>query len=225
MVNVPDAKASVPEGVDAVTVPSSATSGRVWNALLARVRTPYFLVLSDDCELPRGASVATLLEAVAHNRCEIAAGDVWQCRRKWWLFTEKEHQALHGSLVFAGDTLKIEAASPLDSTHWTPCDLAAPYFVARTNEVRSMGGWESDLPLAQREEFFVRAHRYGMRVGVSAGVAIWQWASASRSTHAAEVNERQRREEMSIAAAKMGVWQVTDTQGNTYEAMHRAQAA
>jgi hypothetical protein len=45
------------------------------------------------------------------------------------------------------------------------CDLVENFFIARTQRVRELGGWDDRLKIAEHAEFFIRAKRLGLKVG------------------------------------------------------------
>src|SRR5688572_10751309 len=61
---------------DYFRLPSEKGQAAALNALLARVRTPYFLVLVDRAELHGGSQLTNLLELVASDRLDLAGGSI-----------------------------------------------------------------------------------------------------------------------------------------------------
>lgn len=207
-------------GADSVKMPSDAGVSACRNALLARVRTPYFLLLEDDMELSRRSGVERLLDAVAGNRLDLAAGDCERCARRMLVFTSRRPAPSHGMFEFDGDALRLAAGCRVGSDGFFACDLTHNYFVGRTDKVRAIGGWDPQLLVDERVEFFVRAQRFGLRVGVCPTAVVRQWAERGGVSPA-----RQGRDFMSLAVAKMGVARLVDEEGRVYEAAAHARAA
>jgi glycosyltransferase involved in cell wall biosynthesis len=204
---------------DYFRLPSEKGQAAALNALLARVRTPYFLVLEDRAELHSGSQLASLLELVATDRLDVAAGSLVGCEKKLWFFTKHKPLAQHGLLEIAGDRVNLLAGSRSQGEGFWWCDLVGNFFVARTDRVRSMGGWDPELHNDAREEFFFRAHRHGIRVGIHPESSLWLWQEKAKPT-AAPVHDH-----LSLAVAKMGLAQMTDLSGRVIRAPRVARAA
>jgi hypothetical protein len=209
-----------PKGLDLIQLPSDSGRSACQNALLARLRTPYFLLLDNTAELHRGSKIEQLLRLVVDNKLDIAGGDVTSCRRKLMLFTKRKHQPEHGLCEIAGDhvTLCHGYRSPGEGYSW--CDMVGNFYVARTNKVRTIGGWDPELHDDERAEFFVRAQHHGLRVGHVPEVSIWQWQEPSETR-----TPQREQSELDLAVAKMGLAQMTDFEGHTTRAPRRAMAA
>ena len=203
--------------VDSIRLSVGAGRSAGYNALLARVRTPYFLLINDCCELANDSSVVDLLSLVSSDKLDIAAGDLIACQRRLWFFVSRRPAPGHGLMEIAGDQLTLPHGSrgPGEGFHW--CDFVAPFFVARTSKVRALGGWDQQLEQDEQEEFFVRAHRQGIRVGLVPEVTVWQWPET--------LTQEPSRDLKSLAVAKMGLARMTDFEGRVVKAPRRAMAA
>lgn len=214
-----DAKkpAEIP-GADLVKVPTGCGVSAARNALLARLRTPYFLLVEDDMELTRNSGVDHLLALVAENQVDLAAGELVTCRKRLGLFTTRTPSPGHTTFELTGDVLKL-AAGHRPGAGWFSCDAAHNFFVGRTDKVRGIGGWDAQLQVDERIEFFYRAYRYGLRVAVCPDCFAWRWADKL-----AAVN-RTARSFAGLAAAKIGVAQLVDAEGRVHEAASLTRAA
>ena len=203
-----------------IRLPSDKGQAACLNAMLARVRTPYFLVLDEHAEIHRGSNLESLLELVASDQLDIAGGSVTTCRRRFWFFVKRASQSKHGLLEIAGDRLTVLPGSRSRGNGFWWCDLVPAFFVARTDRVRAMGGWDPELRDQCQEEFFFRAHRHGIRVGMQSDASIWQWQEAgSQPTN----NSDQRL--LGLAVAKMGLSALTDIEGRLIRPPRVARAA
>ncbi len=208
------------KNVESLQLPSHSGRSACQNALLARVSTPYFLLLDDQSELHRAAHVEQLLQLVVDDKLDLAAGDLIGRRRKWLFFDQRFPQPEHGTLEIAGDwlTLRRGYRSQGDGYNW--CDLTANFFVARTSKVRALGGWDPELLDDERVEFFFRAHRQGLRIGIAPDATVWRWGETAKSYEMpAEPSQK------SLAVAKMGLARMTDFDGQVFKAPRRAMAA
>jgi hypothetical protein len=199
-------------GADWIRLPADVGVGAGRNAALARVRTPYFLLLEDECELTRRTHLEKLLTLVAEGRLDLAAGDSVRCHKKFGLFTRRTPDPAHATFEFTGDTLRLCPGHRSADARLLDCDLAHNFFVARTDKVRSMGGWDPQLAVDERVEFFVRAERFGLRVGVCPEAVVERWTGGDAAPKSA------RRDFKTLALAKMGVSRLIDHDGRILEA-------
>ena len=206
--------------VDYVKLPSDMGLSAGRNALLARVRTPYFLLLDDDLEIRRTTSLEKLLTPVAEDRLDLAAGDYLNCKKKLGLFTRRRPQPYHGTFLVEKNRMKLVAGARADGDGFQWCDLVHNFFIARTSKIRAVGGWDADLMLDEHEEFFLRAQRFGVRVGFCADVVAWHWSVRSKA-----YNSYRFRDFKPLAVAKMGLTEMVDYNGNVYTASRLSQAA
>jgi len=214
----PSREPSVPKQADQVKLPPGVGRASCCNALLSRVRTPYFLLLDDRAELTAETQVEPLLQLVVDDKLDLAAGDFLGCQRQWWFFVKRVPQPGHGLLDFAGDQLTLRPGHRTIGEGYAWCDLVHNFFVARTAKVRNLGGWDPELENDEREEFFVRAHRQGLRVGLAPEVVASLW-NEPVETEGTVVDRK------SLAVAKMGLARMTDFEGRVVKAPRRAMAA
>lgn len=204
---------------ETIQLPAGTSRSEGFNALLARVRTPYFLLLDEQCELPKETQIEPLLRLLAQDELDIAAGDLIECRKSLWFFIKRVARPEHGLMEFAGDSLTLSRGCRTAGEGFNWCDLVGPFFVARTNKVRTLGGWDQELIRDEQVEFFVRAHRRGLRVGLVPEVTSWKWNEPAAANQSAQPDMK------SLAVAKMGLSRLTDLDGGIYKAPRRAQAA
>ncbi|MCA9231895.1 MAG: glycosyltransferase [Planctomycetales bacterium] len=225
----PDLKVVVADdGMDSSTVskgssirlPVGVGRAAACNAMLARLRTPYFLLLDEQCEIGKETELRQLLQMVATDSLDIAAGDIVGCQKRFWFFVRQSPQPGHGILELAGSKLTLRPGhrSAGEGFYW--CDFVSSFFVARTEKVRAMGGWDPELKNDEREEFFLRAHRQGLRVGIVPEVTVRYWNDESPSPSTDQVPDLK-----SLAVAKMRLASMTQLDGQLIKAPRRLQAA
>jgi hypothetical protein len=163
------------EGADRVRVAADAGIAAGRNAALARVRTPMFLLLEESMELSRRSGVERLLAAIEQKQLDVAAGECVACRRRFGLFTSRRPDPGHATLEFANDSIQIRPGHRAGAGDFLRCDLTHDFFVARTDRVRALGGWDEHPAVDARVEFFVRAQRHSLRVGVHPGSIALRW--------------------------------------------------
>ncbi len=201
-------------------LPSQKGLASAYNALLARVRTPYFLVLDEQAEIHRETRLETLVELVASDRLDLAGGSLVASRRKWWFFTTRKPLALHGLLEIAGDRLTQLPGSRSQGEGFWWCDFVTNFFIARTDRIRSLGGWDPELHDEPLEEFFVRAQRRGIRVGIQSAASVWLWDEVIQ-----EKGYEPQHDHLSLAVAKMGLEEMTNLDGRVIRAPRISRAA
>jgi hypothetical protein len=205
-------------GADVIRLPAEVGISAARNALLARVRTPYFLLLEDDFELGRRSGIQRLLDLVAQNQFDIAAGDVVRCRRRFGLFTRRTPEPAHAKFEFDADALKLNPLASQAVPGPVTCDVTNNFFVGRVDKVRAIGGWDPQLQVDERIEFFFRVCRYGLRVGFCPESIAWRWIEKT-------ADRRTTRDFTSLAVAKMGVSRMMDAEGRLHEAAASRRAA
>jgi hypothetical protein len=84
--------------------------------------------------------------------------------------------------------------------------------------VRAIGGWDPQLQVDERIEFFFRVCRYGLRVGFCPESVAWRWTEK-------RADRRVARDFTSLAVAKMGVSRMMDAEGRLHEAAPSRRAA
>jgi len=203
-----------------IRLPAGVGRGAACNAMLARLRTPYFLLLDEQCEIGKETQLNQLLQLVATDKLDIASGDFVGCQKRLWFFVHQKPQPGHGILELAGDQLTLQSGYRSTGEGFFWCDMVHNFFVARTEKVRAMGGWDPELKNDEREEFFVRAHRQGLRVGIVPEVTARYW-NEKRATQSVEPGPDLK----SLAVAKMGLVRMTELDGQIVKAPRRARAA
>jgi len=207
------------KGVESLRLPAGVGRSAACNAMLARLRTPYFLMLDDRCELTSESKIETLLDLVQVDMLDVAGGDLIGSRRRLWFFVRREPQPEHGTFEIAGDKLTLHRGHRTVGEGYCWCDMVHNFYVARTDKVRNMGGWDPELVNDEREEFFFRGHRHGLRVGISPEVTTLLWHE--REPDGAEPAANLK----SLATAKMGLTRMTDFDGLVTKAPRRVMAA
>jgi GT2 family glycosyltransferase len=181
------------------------------NALLEHVQTPYFLLLDDDFEFFRKTKIDKLIKLVDQNELDIAAGSSAKIKIKLLILRRRKVKPYYGLFNFRDNQLRLVRGGQDKGKGYLLCDITNNFFVARTDKIRALGGWDPELHLNEHEEFFVRAWRQGLRVGHRSDVVVLHWAS--RPTGYLKFRNRSYHQ---IAAAKIGVESVIGFQGQVY---------
>ena len=88
------------------------------------------------------------------------------------------------------------------------CDIVHNLFVAKTHDVRALGGWDEDLKLNEHEEFFLRVMQQGLGVAYFPNVTVRHWCA--RSEH---YSKYRYRDYVRLAMSKHGISVYTDMFG------------
>lgn len=208
------------EDASVIQLPFNVGVSEGRNAMLARLRTPYFLLLDDDLQLQHDSHIQRLLEVVARGDLDLAAGDLLRCRKKWGLFNTRTPQPGHGTFELAGQSLTLHPGHRNEGDGFLWCDITHNFFVARTDKIRSLGGWNAALQLNEREEFFLRAHRQGIRVGFCPETTAWHWDDRPKA-----YLPFRSRDFSKLAVEEMGLVRFSGFEGPAIEMPRQARAA
>lgn len=191
------------------------------NAMLARVRTPYFLLLDDDLQFYRHTRLESLLQHVASGQRDLVAGELVHCRKKL-LFVSRNIQPVHGTFHVEDGQLTMRRGGVLVDDGILKCDLVHNFYVARTDRIRAMGGWDPDLKLDEQEEFFFRARQFNLRIGMCPEIKARHWGPRRSSSQYTEYRSRCYK---NLAVDKMGLKRLVDYDGQAIGALPKDLAA
>lgn len=214
------AELPVPGEADCICLPADVGLSAGRNALLARVQTPYFLLLDDSLQFCRQTKIGRLLSIVSSGDFDLAAGDVLRCQHKF-LLPKREPNPQHGTFHIEsphseGDRLLLQRGGTAAGDGILRCDLTHNFFVARTDRVRAMGGWDPAMVTGDRVEFFYRAWQHGLRIGVCPEVLVRRWDAPPQRSDGDADNR------MGLAVAKMGFARMVDFDGELFAANESA---
>jgi GT2 family glycosyltransferase len=188
---------------------SGISAGR--NAMLERVRTPYFLLLDDDTQFTHQTRIDRLLKTIQDFKVHLAAGTYTRCKNRL-LWIRKKPQPFFGTIERCGTHLKISSGYRSVSHGLILCDLVHNFFVAHTQSIRDMGGWAEALKLNEHAEFFVRFQEHGLKAAYCPDVTLRHWCDRP-----AEYAPYRERNFWPVAARLMGITKFTDMSGRVQE--------
>ncbi|WP_317897497.1 glycosyltransferase family 2 protein [Aurantibacillus circumpalustris] len=159
---------------------SGLSKGR--NVLLSMLTTPYFLLCDDDFVLDKRSDVGKAFNCIVENNFDIVGGDFYNYvtvsnlkrlvklivsepkKLKRYIFNQYETSRYIGNFVINADECKllISHKKPITSPH--RCDIVNNFFIANTESIRKIGGWDDELKLGEHEDFFLRAKQNGLNV-------------------------------------------------------------
>ncbi len=157
---------------EVVRLPFDSGISRGRNVLLARVETPYFLLMDDDHWFSRQTRLGRMLVILERERFDILACHVFFRRHTERWFPKRRLNGFFMNLRLESGTFELIDAYHQKTRAWRVCDLVENFFVARTESVRALGGWDDRLKIAEHAEFFIRAKLAGLKVGFTPLAAV-----------------------------------------------------
>lgn len=162
------------------------------NIMLEKVKTTYFLLCDDDFVFDRRARIPLMKKLLNSYNLDILGGVFLQHNLKTRIgkyllrlnkYLSRYNWVLPSFQVYeyqAGFHIENEKISlfPVEyNDPVTACDLTHNFFLARTEKVKSFGGWNSNLKVGEHENFFIRAKLAGLKIGTTrkCGVIHDQW--------------------------------------------------
>ena len=142
---------------------SGVSTGR--NALLERVETEFFLLMDDDHWFSRQTRLGLMLRILERERFDILACHVFFRRHTERMFPKRRLNGYFMNLRLENGTLEMIDGEREKTRAWRVCDIVENFFLARTESVRALGGWDERLKIAEHVDFFLRAQRAGLKVG------------------------------------------------------------
>jgi GT2 family glycosyltransferase len=162
------------------------------NLMLERVETSFFVLCDDDFIFDRRTRLPMMKKLLQDHKLDILGGVFRQHNRKTrlgvyslrlneyliklgWVLPSTQFYEYHANFGIQPSSIslsKIEYKEPV-----TRADLVHNFFIARTDKVRSFGGWNPILKGGEHQNFFIRAKLAGLKVGTTrqCGVIHDQW--------------------------------------------------
>ena len=130
------------------------------NLALQQVQTPYFLLLDDDHILNNNTKLEKMLKILGRSDATLVGGkcaDRSQFAGKLLFgFNSQRKKMLR---TFSGNCDRGLAGFPGCSQ----CDIVSNIFLAKTNDIKKMGGWSDELKIFEHADFFVKLRAAGMK--------------------------------------------------------------
>ena len=167
------------EDVDYLRLPPDVGISAGRNALLEQVCTPYFLLLDDDLKFTEQTQVERLLAVARRGPNVIAGGTYLRCKRKFGLWVQRREQPYHAIFQRNQDSLELKRGWHGHRDDHYECDLVHNFFVARTKEIRAIGGWDTRLKLHEHEDFFLRTQQAEMHIAYCPEVIAEHWNAST----------------------------------------------
>lgn len=142
---------------------SGVSRGR--NFLLQKVETPYFLMMDDDHYFNVRTNLGKMLCLLEEEDFDILSALVFQrafLRRE---FYRKELVDFYLNMEIDNGVLRFFDGFHVRTKDYVKCDLVHQFFIAKTEAVSQMGGWDDRLKTADHADFFIRVKQAQLKVG------------------------------------------------------------
>jgi hypothetical protein len=134
--------------------------------------TPYPRSDVEYVRLPVDIGVA------AGRNALLVAGDLIECEQKFAWRVARRREVYQGVIRREGDSLRLERGHAGALGDAFQCDVTPHFFLARTEAIRSVGGWFAPLKAADHHELLIRLKDAGLRVLHRPDVAVEHWQEA-----------------------------------------------
>jgi GT2 family glycosyltransferase len=198
--------------VDYVRLPVDIGVAAGRNAVLELVETPYFLSLDDDFSFTAVTRIEELVDTLQRHDAALVAGDLIRCEQKFPLWIRRNREVYHGLIRREGDSLRLIPGHSTSVGEAFACDLAPHFFLARTDVIRSLGGWFAPLKMDEHQELLFRLKEEELTVLHRPDVSIEHWQDRPEVYAAFRA-----RDYLPLVASRHGLRQITDLQGNLRE--------
>lgn len=161
------------------------------NFLLDKVKTPYFLLCDDDFVIDNSFHLDELIQMLEGNKLDILGGYfrnykiVKSIKDRFIVLAQKIlHYELDtnyiGSIENKGSILEVHYIRK-DFPEFTKTDICHNFFLAKTDRIKALGGWDNELKLQEHTEFFVRAKAFGIKVGFTNKMSVKHFPEQSKN--------------------------------------------
>ncbi len=163
--------------IDYHTLPydSGLSFGR--NYLLDHVRTEFFVLCDDDFYFDEKTDIEKAREILISEKVDILSGSLFNYfkrskEKEGWLLKLQKRLGLGFVQTFVGKIqeenrkviIKIRTRV---RERFVRAHTVHNFFIARTETIKAMGGWDPRLKLSEHSEFFFRAKKHGVKVAHS----------------------------------------------------------
>jgi len=167
---------------------SGLSAGR--NELLKHVRTKYFLLCDDDFIFDGRTRLGEMLRLLRHHDVDLLGGECFDVAPLEWPIIKERFHHLHLSWLArlpdrwhgrprkfsgkfeTGDDGRVLMVNCSEKKVFFRCDYVVNFFMARTEVVQGLGGWNPALKLGEHEDFFLHCKQSGVRIGCAPGIGV-----------------------------------------------------
>ncbi len=152
------------------------------NFLLDKVETKYFVLADDDFVFDKKTNLEKALQILQEKKLDIIGGYIRNYKiiqnnfDKFLVFIEKivkyelptnyiGELNKEGNIFYADYKIK-------SFPEYIETDLVLNFFLAKTEEIKKMGGWDNDLKLQEHTEFFYRTKLNNLKIGFTNKLSV-----------------------------------------------------
>ena len=149
---------------------SGVSEGR--NFLLSKAETDLFLMMDDDHFFNRDTRIEKMIDILESNQLDILSCLVFQRSASKRELYRKKLVDFYLNIELEDGTLKFCDGFHEKHDEYLTCDLVHQFFLAKTERIKAMGGWDQKLKTADHADFFIRAKAAGLKVGYTPLVKV-----------------------------------------------------
>lgn len=156
------------------------------NVLIRQINTPYFILCDDDYVFDNRTNISKAYDCLVKNNLDILGGDYYNyvnipdfnvfirqlihpLRLKRFILNQFQTSSYTGKFTITDNNCELLITNhPPDESPYL-CDLVNNFFIAKTESVLAMGGWDNALKMGEHEDFFLRAKQSGLKVAYLPG--------------------------------------------------------
>jgi len=159
---------------------SGLSAGR--NFLLRRVKTPFLILCDDDFVFDKRADVENALDLLIKLQYDILGGSFYNyiCVENIndlfalflkpkkilrYFFSIPKVSRYIGRFHVTDNYCKLEITNKKTNDLILNADVLNNFFIARTNSLKQLNGWDEKFKLGEHEDFFYRAKLQGFKIG------------------------------------------------------------
>lgn len=131
---------------------------------LACVSTPYFVLLDDDFVLTEDTRIEMLIDSIESMGLDFCGGEVYDGDGK------SAPRCFTG--MFIEEPGRLNVIPCKDDALVKRTHVLANFYAAKTDSIRSLGGWDCRLKIWGHEDIFIRAWKAGMKVAFDNRVSV-----------------------------------------------------
>jgi GT2 family glycosyltransferase len=165
------------------------------NKMLEVTSTPYFILCDDDFIFEPRTRIPVMRNLLMEYDLDLLGGVFRQynlksrkdrlkfmisnwCFKLNWLIPATNIFEYHASFDLEGEVCRMKKVPYQDPV--TLCDMTHNFFIAKTEKVKSFGGWNPILKGGEHQNFFIRAKLNGLKIGTTriCGVVHDRWSPA-----------------------------------------------
>lgn len=151
--------------VQVYRLPFDSGISRGRNLLLSKTETDLIFLMDDDVCFTRKTNLSKMREILEKYDFDILGCLFYErSMRKKELFRCKLVD-FNGNLVLEDGVLKYLKEYHEKTEEYISCDLILNIFLAKTESIKAIGGWDEALKIGEHAEFFIRAKSAGLKVG------------------------------------------------------------